>query len=114
MMLIASFAWTGLMLGLLSLYEVQLFFKKQLGNFTAWSISIVSIFLCGFGIYIGRFLRWNSWDIVTNPVSLLSQLWDVISNPSVYGNTVGISVILGTFLLLAYLKMVFLMGYDRR
>jgi len=113
MMLIASFAWTGLILGLLSLYEVQIFLRKQLGNFVAWSVSIVSIFLGGFGIYVGRFLRWNSWDIITHPISLFSQLWDVVSHPGVYGNTVGISVVLGTFLLLAYLKMVFLMGYGR-
>ncbi len=113
MMLIASFAWTGLILGLLSLYEVQLFLKKQIGNILAWTISITSIFLCGFGIYVGRFLRWNSWDIITHPISLLSQVSDVILNPGIYGNTVGISIVLGMFLLLAYLKMVFLMGYEK-
>ncbi len=114
LMLIASFAWTGLMLGLLSLHEIHLFLKKQIGKRWAWTLAVVSIFLCGFGIYVGRFLRWNSWDIVTNPLQLITQLWEVITEPGMYGNTMGVSIVLAIFLLLAYLKMVFLMGYGGR
>jgi len=108
LMLIASFAWTGLILGLLSLYEVQRFLKDQIGNRLAWVIAICCIFLCGFGIYVGRFLRWNSWDVFTRPIDLITQLVEVVSRPDIYGNTVGISLVLGVFLLLAYLKMVLL------
>lgn len=32
------------------------------------------LLLCGFGMYIGRFLRLNSWDIL-HPLALLRRVW---------------------------------------
>jgi uncharacterized membrane protein len=110
LMLLASFAWTGLILGLLSLYEVQLFLRKRIGNWLSWLSAVAAIFLCGFGIYLGRFLRWNSWDVLTQPTALAAELFDMICHPSSAGNELGIALVLSVFLLLAYLKMVLLMG----
>jgi uncharacterized membrane protein len=110
LMLLASFAWTGLILGLLSLYEVQLFLRKRVGNWLSWFVAVTAIFLCGFGIYLGRFLRWNSWDVLTKPTTLAVDLFDIICHPFTAGNELGIALVLSVFLLLAYLKMVLLMG----
>lgn len=109
-MLFASFAWTGLMLGLLSLYEVQLFLRKRIGNTGSWFLTISAIFLCGFGIYLGRFLRWNSWDVITQPGSLFSELFEIITDPSAAESGLGITIVLSVFLLIAYLKMILLLG----
>jgi len=97
------------MLGLLSLYEVQLFLKKRIGTIASWILATGAIFLCGFGIYIGRFLRWNSWDVVMQPDSLFSELFKVMTNPAAE-NGMGITLVLSVFLLIAYLKMVLLIG----
>ncbi len=105
LMMIVSFAWTGLMLGLFSLYEIQLFFQKRVKSIVAWSISIGAITLCSFGIYIGRYLRWNSWDVLTNPIHLFKEIGYIVLHPFAYANTLGIAVVLFGFLLITYLTM---------
>ena len=110
MMVLVSFAWTGLMLGFLSLYEIQLFLKKRLHDNLVWMLTISAIILCAFGIYLGRFLRWNSWDVITNPSSLLQDITESFSNPMVYSNTFNITIVFSCFLLLSYLTLVALMS----
>jgi len=110
MMVLVSFAWTGLMLGFLSLYEIQRFLKKRLHQKLAWALTIIAIVLCAFGIYLGRFLRWNSWDVITNPTTLLQDIMTSLSSPLVYSNTFNITLVFSGFLLLAYLTLVALMS----
>ncbi|MEO9511703.1 MAG: DUF1361 domain-containing protein [Flavobacteriaceae bacterium] len=66
------FAFNGLILGILSLIDVFKFLcfhlKERWALFTIFSICMIS----GYGIYVGRFLRFNSWDIVLKP-HLLSR-----------------------------------------
>ena len=108
MMLIFSFAWTGLALGLLSLYEVQLFLQQNIRRRFAWMVSITCIGLAGFGVFIGRFQRWNSWDIVTQPKALGYELVRTVSNPSAEGDSIGLALVLSGFMLVGYL---FLMSF---
>jgi uncharacterized membrane protein len=110
MMVLVSFAWTGLMLGFLSLYEIQLFLQKRLHAKLAWMLTISAIILCAFGIYLGRFLRWNSWDAITNPTTLLQDIIASLSSPLAYSNTIKITLVFSGFLLLAYLTLVALIG----
>jgi uncharacterized membrane protein len=42
------------------------------------------LFICSFAIYMGRFLRWNSWSVITNPAGLLFDISDTITNPSMH------------------------------
>lgn len=114
MMLLVSFAWTGLMLGFLSLYETQLYLRKRLNAGLVWALTIIAIILCAFGIYLGRFLRWNSWDAITKPTSLLQELATSFSSPMVYSTSFSITVVFSGFLLLAYLTLVALMGEEDR
>ncbi len=110
LMVLVSFAWTGLMLGFLSLYEIQLFLRKRISAVLSWSLTISAIILCAFGIYLGRFLRWNSWDAITNPTSLLQDITTSLSSPMAYSNTFNITIVFSGFLFLAYLTLVTLMG----
>ena len=108
LMLLSSFAWTGLMLGYLSLLEVKrfllMFFSKKIVHY----LSIFSIVLCGFGIYLGRFQRWNSWDILTQPSSLFMDILNVLILPQ----TIGLTFVFSTFLLLGYLMLTALARSD--
>lgn len=73
-LMLFSFAFTGLISGLVSLFYVhQHFMKYSRGKFSWFFICIVSI-LCSYGIYLGRFLRWNSWDILTKSGMLFNDI----------------------------------------
>ena len=112
-MMILSFAWTGLMLGFLSLFEVQLFLQKFIGKNMASLMSVIAIFLCGIGIYIGRFQRWNSWDIVANPFALISDVINTLIHPLAYMRTLGLAVVISVFLLLGYSTIITLLKSER-
>ena len=100
-----SFIITGMILGFASLYLVQVQLRKRLSSLKAGFWVALTLLLCSIGIYIGRDLRWNSWDILTNPGGLLFDLSDRILHPVIYGEmfvTIGSFFILlcSTYLLL--------------
>ncbi len=60
---IGFFALSGLLAGLSSMQQFHHYLKEKIST-KALNISMILICLAsGFGIYLGRFLRWNSWDI---------------------------------------------------
>ncbi|NCI47530.1 DUF1361 domain-containing protein [Sediminibacterium soli] len=70
-LLVTSAAWNGLILGLVSLMNIEKFLHKFLKPLWVNTCVVFSLLLCGYGVFIGRFLRYNSWDIVTDPGSLV-------------------------------------------
>lgn len=81
LVLVVSGTWNGMLLGFISLMQVEQFLRKKLsGNWTN-IITMLCIFLCGYGIYLGRYLRYNSWDILTNPIDLLSAMANHVFSP---------------------------------
>lgn len=64
------FALTGLLIGLYSILIVHRMLRPLAGEWLTWVFIAGSQFLSGFGIYLGRVGRWNSWDVLTNPSSL--------------------------------------------
>ena len=73
LLLILSFAWTGLSFWIISLMQIESLLLKFFKQRIVSALICVIMFACSFGVYLGRFLRWNTWDIITNPVSLNSQ-----------------------------------------
>lgn len=84
-LLIGSFAATGLALGLASLLLVHHLVAARVGKVAGWVVAIGSLALSSVGVYLGRFPRFNSWDVVTNPHGLVevitSRLADPLGNP---------------------------------
>jgi uncharacterized membrane protein len=76
----ASFIFLGVILGVISIYIIHRELLKRLGVRTAWLLVSVVMLLCSFAMYIGRVLRWNSWDIIANPSSLLFDVTDRLLN----------------------------------
>jgi uncharacterized membrane protein len=73
LVLILVFALTGLVLGFVALFVVQRIVSRRFGWLAGWGFVCGIALLNGFGVYAGRFLRWNSWDVVLSPVALLSD-----------------------------------------
>ncbi len=104
-LLLFSAAFNGLMLGLLSLQKVESFLVLKFGSRKTTLVIFVSLFLCAFGIYIGRFLRWNSWDILTNPGDIAEDIFDRLLNPFEHFKTWSVTILFGTFLSLVYFSV---------
>lgn len=81
MILILSFAMTGLCLGFSSLGLMQGEVARRWGAAAGWGFVGLILLLSGFGIYIGRFLRWNSWDVFSNPLQLGQDLRMNLTTP---------------------------------
>ena len=62
MLLLIWFAWTGLLLGVVSMFLMHDIVRRQFGRLAGWVFVFSAGILSSLGIYIGRFLRWNSWD----------------------------------------------------
>ena len=96
--LIGTFAATGLALGLASLLVVHHVVEARAGRAVGWMVALGSLVLSAIGVYLGRFPRFNSWDVVTDPLSLVAvvvqRLADPFGNPFLlrFGVTMSISV----------------------
>jgi uncharacterized membrane protein len=101
--MLATFAWTGLFLGLVSLRMMQSLVRRRLGNPVSWAFALGVLALSGFGIYLGRVQRWNSWDIVTNPTLIIESLLRGAHNPLAYPKALAMTLLLATFLVIAYI-----------
>lgn len=92
--LLLSFALTGLFLAYASMSDVQRVIARRFGEVRAWAVTALALILSGTGIYLGRFLRWNTWDLVTNPLDILT---------SIRGRAISVTLVYGFGLLVGYL-----------
>ncbi|WP_159882211.1 DUF1361 domain-containing protein [Paenibacillus puerhi] len=80
--LISAFATSllGLMLFCLSLYIVHRLLSDRIGRWYGWLGAIMMIGISSIGIYIGRFIRWNSWDVISDPGSILRDMQQIVTD----------------------------------
>lgn len=81
--MLMAFAWTGLLLGYFSLFLMQEVVRRRQGTVWSWCGALGMLALGSFGIYLGRFARWNSWDVLARPLGLAD---DLISRIDVSGH----------------------------
>lgn len=101
-LLILSFAVNGLIIGFASLRNIQHILKTRFSATTTSIITYIILLLCGFGIYLGRVLRWNSWDVINNPSAILYDISQRILHPTAYIHTWSFTIGFGSFLILTY------------
>jgi uncharacterized membrane protein len=87
-----SFIFTGVLLGFTSLYVVHVELHKRVQARYANGCIAIIILLCSYAIYLGRDLRWNSWDVLTNPTGILFDVSDHLISPLQSGNMYTITV----------------------
>lgn len=102
LMLILSFALNGLVLGVVSLFQIHDMVENRLGKASGFVFVFVVCLLCAFGVYLGRFLRFNSWDIISNPSPLFEDLFSSIKEPQNHGRRWGMTFVMGSMLFLFY------------
>ena len=100
--LLLSCAWNGLMLAYASLTDMQQLVTRRLGWWSGWAFATAALLLSSFGIYLGRYLRFNSWDVLTNPLALFYDIIHRLLHPTAYSGTWGVTLLYGVFLLLGY------------
>lgn len=103
--LFAVFAWTGLFLTVFSLRAMQRLVAARAGRVVSWLFVAGVLGLNGVGVYIGRFLRWNSWDLLLHPQTILAQMTGRLANPLEYPGSIGFTFMFAMFLLVCYLTI---------
>jgi uncharacterized membrane protein len=106
LIMFVTFAWTGLFFGLISLYIMQGLVSRIAGPAVSWVFVLVVSALSSFGIYLGRFPRWNSWDVVTQPTDLLTDIGERIRHPFANLETFAFSGLFTLFLLSVYFMLI--------
>lgn len=101
--LLVTFAFTGCFLGIASLRTVQLIVKDHLGHVVSWLVVCVAIALGGFGVYIGRYLRWNSWDLLFNTAAVARDILNHVLHPLAHARAYGVSLMFAAIFFVAYL-----------
>ena len=105
LVLLATFAWTGCVLGVTSLRVMQGLVTVYAGRLVSWLFVLAVSGLCGVGIYLGRFHRWNSWDLLLNPRGILADTLAGLSHPTAHLRPWGLVALFAAFVLVTYLTL---------
>ncbi len=106
--MILSCAAAGLLVGYLSLLNVQRVVDEKLGKAAGWCTAGGALMLSGFGVYMGRVMRWNSWDVITDPVGLFGSVVHFLLHAPAHLHTYVVTLLFGIGLLLGYAALYFL------
>jgi uncharacterized membrane protein len=82
--LLLSFAWNGLLFGILSVRQMERIVTVKWSLRYDWLFIYPVMALNAFGVYVGRYLRFNSWDVVTNPFGLAEDVLYLLMHPVLY------------------------------
>lgn len=103
--MILSFVWNGLLLGVLSVRQMERIFLPRLTLLSELLFLYPVMWLNALGIYIGRYLRYNSWDIVTDPFRLLRDIATLVIHPLRHQNVWDMVLCFSILMTLIYLLM---------
>ncbi|MDR0448256.1 MAG: DUF1361 domain-containing protein [Treponema sp.] len=101
-LMILSYVWTGLLFGFFSLWDIERILGRKLPAPVVTFFSGFLLFVGSFGIYIGRYLRYNTWDLFTRTSEVLTDIGDRITNPFEHQTTWGVTFFMGIFLNIVY------------
>ena len=111
-LILASAAIAGLLAGFVSLHLVQAAVARRLGAAWGWVMAVSVLGLSGFGVYVGRFARFNSWDVLTRPRTLLYDIGSTVTVEDT-PRAVVVTALLSSFLIVSYVTIEMLTRLDR-
>lgn len=113
----SSFIFTGLLLGFISLYIIHHALLQRLSRRLAHLVVAGILFVCSFAIYLGRDLRWNTWDILVNPGGILIDVSERFLHPLTYSPAYTTTIIFFVLLSTVYIvgwQLARAMRYQKR
>ncbi len=108
--LLFASSFIGLIMAFVSLLKVEHFLN---GIFSKKMISVIIptiLFIGSFGVFLGRFQRWNSWDVLHNPLALTMDILKRCISPVDNMKTWVITIILTALYSLLYFLIKILPG----
>ncbi|HEX6640526.1 MAG TPA: DUF1361 domain-containing protein, partial [Thermoanaerobaculia bacterium] len=105
MLLLLSCSGAGLLLGYSSVMIVQRVITRHYGVMAGWATALSALLLSAYGIYLGRFLRWNSWEALTEPLPLFKDIVSHIVNPLHHPKALAVTALFGIALCLGYIAL---------
>jgi uncharacterized membrane protein len=104
--IIFSFALSGLIMGYYSLFQMKKIIQALSSSSITKYFIIFILLLSSFGVYLGRYLRWNSWDIIQHPLQVLKDIFYIVLHPSTHINAYKTTFILFFFYTCYYIIIV--------
>ncbi|MEK4527401.1 DUF1361 domain-containing protein [Paenibacillus sp. BGI2013] len=102
---VLMFVWTGLLLGFLSMYQLQEVIYHRIGRWASWIFVLAGCALGSYGVLLGRVYRLNSWDALTNREMLIELMHESVSRPSL-----AFCLFFGTFITTIYATLYYLIN----
>lgn len=100
--IVYSAAWNGLLMAYVSIMRVERWLLLRYKNCPVNMMVIALFLLCGLGIFLGRYQRWNSWDVVVQPIALAKDILIRIVRPQQYKTTWAVTILFGALLSSGY------------
>jgi uncharacterized membrane protein len=103
--LLSAFALAGLFLAIFSLRTMQRLVRAYGGAVASWGFVLLAVTLAGLGVYLGRFLRWNSWDLFLHPQQIAGDVLGPLLNPVAHPRAVAFTMLSAAILFVSYLAI---------
>lgn len=102
-LMLISFSLSGVLFGIKSIKQMFYMLATRFSYIMVWIIVFNVCLLAGFGIYVGRFLRYNSWDVLHKPFSLIQSIFTSLTSYPECKTAWGVTLGFGVFLFLMFL-----------
>lgn len=112
--LVLMFGLAGCFAGIASLRMMHDLVRRATGAVTGWAFVIAVAILSGFGIYLGRFERWNSWDLLVQPHRVLARTLFKSLQPHLLDRTFGVTMMFGAMILVTYVMFASMQSHCAR
>lgn len=112
--MLASFAAAGMALGVGSLMRFHRLVEERAGRSVGWLFVAGSCGLAGLGVYLGRFLRWNSWDVFVSPGAVFADVGARLIDPFGHPRSWAVALVFGGLVWATYVACVLVRRRDPR
>lgn len=96
-LMVFSFAMVGMYTGMYSLLMAHRLMNEMFSPTLGWVFLTGALGLTGFGVYLGRFSRWNSWDLFVRPHHLFTDILRQVFNPQAIKLSVAFALVMFLF-----------------
>jgi uncharacterized membrane protein len=103
--LVAAFAFSGTLLALASLASMHALVRARRGALAGWGFVAFAAISSGFGIWLGRVRRWNSWDVALHPLEVAADAARALAHPFLRPDAWGVTLAFGGLFAVLYVAV---------